>query len=98
MGAPGANGPAGPWASASDLADYAYCPRSHYYRHHPPRRGPSTESRRSSEAGRAFHATTLARVERRERSYGAWALVAFASALFLVALSVGAVLGWWGLG
>ena len=54
------------------------------------------ESRRSSETGRAFHTSTLARVERRERSYGAWTVVAVASALLLLALTIGAVLGWWG--
>jgi len=45
--------------SPSDLADYAYCPRSHWYRHHPPAGGPSAEGQRRSEQGEQYHARTL---------------------------------------
>ncbi|MGA8665165.1 MAG: hypothetical protein WB809_08945 [Thermoplasmata archaeon] len=45
--------------SPSDLADYAYCPRSHWYRHHPPAGGPSQDGRRRSASGERYHDRTL---------------------------------------
>ena len=85
---PARSGP-GSWASASDLAEYAYCPRAWYYRGHPPPAGPSSDSRRRSEAGTRYHRSTLATEEFRERHTGAYA------AALLVALAL--VLGglWW---
>lgn len=76
------------YVSASDLADYAYCPRSYWYRHHPPPGGPSDASLRSSAAGTRAHARQL-RGERRRAEYGGlyWALVALG-----VLLAVGGVL------
>jgi CRISPR/Cas system-associated exonuclease Cas4 (RecB family) len=49
-----------PFVSASDLGDYAYCPRSQWYRHHPPPGGPSNEATRHSAAGTRAHAHQLA--------------------------------------
>ncbi|MGP8072570.1 MAG: hypothetical protein ACLPZM_05525 [Thermoplasmata archaeon] len=49
--------PAG--TSPSDLADYAYCPRSHWYRHHPPEGGPSKDGQRRSASGERYHQQTL---------------------------------------
>ena len=77
------------WASASDLADYAFCPRSHFYHEHPPAEGPSAVSRERALAGRRFHERTLTAERRRADHPGAyWA-----------ALAVGIVLliggAWW---
>lgn len=65
------------WTSPSDLADYAYCPRSHWYRHHPPEHGPTPASRARSRFGVRYHRRTLLAEERRERHGAAywWALV-----------------------
>jgi CRISPR/Cas system-associated exonuclease Cas4 (RecB family) len=63
--------------SPSDLADYAYCPRSHWYRHHPPARGPTAEGRRRSAQGEEYHDRKLRAVRHRaERgSIYAWVVV-----------------------
>jgi CRISPR/Cas system-associated exonuclease Cas4 (RecB family) len=64
------------YVSASDLADYAYCPRSHWYRYHPPPGGPSPEAVRSSVAGTRRHARQLGGERRRaERGALYWAVV-----------------------
>ncbi len=60
------------WTSPSDLADYAYCPRSHWYRHHPPAEGPSASSERRSRAGVRFHRHALRAEERRARHGAAY--------------------------
>ncbi|MGA8275661.1 MAG: CRISPR-associated protein Cas4 [Thermoplasmata archaeon] len=66
-----------PFVSASDLADYSYCPRSYWYRHHPPPGGPSSASVRSAAGGTRSHARQLGG-ERRRAEWGGvyWALVA----------------------
>lgn len=43
-----------PWLSVSDLAEYAYCPRAQWYRHHPPDGPTSAASERSAAAGADF--------------------------------------------
>jgi CRISPR/Cas system-associated exonuclease Cas4 (RecB family) len=58
------------WTSASELADYAYCPRSHWYRQHPPARGPTGTSMERAQAGVRYHRRTL-RAERRRAERGA---------------------------
>jgi len=64
------------WVSASDLADYAYCPRSHWYRHHPPRGGPSRSSERSAADGVRYHHRVLtAERHRAERGAAYWAVL-----------------------
>lgn len=55
------------WTSPSDLADYAYCPRAHWYRHHPPNGGPSRSSQDRSRYGTRYHRRVLLAEERRER-------------------------------
>ncbi len=76
------------WTSPSDLADYAYCPRSHFYRHHPPPAGPSAASGARRRAGRDYHRRTLAAERRRADRGGAyWAGVAVG-----VVLAVGGIL------
>jgi hypothetical protein len=60
-----------PFVSASDLADYAYCPRSYWYRQHPPPGGPSAASVRSSARGTRAHAHQLGG-ERRRAEWGGY--------------------------
>jgi hypothetical protein len=75
------------WASASDLADYAYCPRSHWYHDHPPEGGPSRATRDRSEAGQRFHAHELSGERRRAEHGGAyWGALALGLLLALGAL------------
>jgi CRISPR/Cas system-associated exonuclease Cas4 (RecB family) len=63
-----------PWTSPSELADYAYCPRSHWYRAHPPARGPSSASAARSRAGVRYHRRVLTAERRRaERGAAYWA-------------------------
>lgn len=58
--------------SASDLADYAFCPRAHWYSEHPPERGPTGDARRRSRAGSAYHTRTLGAERRREDRGGTY--------------------------
>jgi CRISPR/Cas system-associated exonuclease Cas4 (RecB family) len=74
------------WVSATDLAEYAYCPRAHYYRHHPPPGGADPESQRRSAAGELFHARSARQVGRSERlGVVGYALLA-AGAILLIGL------------
>jgi len=75
-------GEGGPWVTASDLADYAFCPRSHWYHDHPPREGSTRESQHRSAAGTRYHRRVLG-AERRRAEHGA---------AYWAALAVGAVL------
>jgi CRISPR/Cas system-associated exonuclease Cas4 (RecB family) len=86
MGAP----PARPGTtSPSDLAEYAFCPRSHWYRYHPPARGPSPDGLRRSAAGTRFHARSLAATRSRsEHGAGLWVAVVLGLLLALGGL-------WW---
>ena len=72
-----------PWVSASELADYAYCPRSWWYGRHPPDEGRSRSGERAQSAGIRYHDRALAREWRRERS-GTVYLVLLALSLVLV--------------
>ncbi|MGP8076557.1 MAG: hypothetical protein ACLP8Y_07500 [Thermoplasmata archaeon] len=77
------------WTSASDLADYAYCPRSHWYRHHPPREGPSRASQRSARGGARYHDRVLtAERHRAERGGTYWGVLLLGIALIGLGL-------WW---
>ncbi|MCI4335736.1 MAG: hypothetical protein L3K17_00855 [Thermoplasmata archaeon] len=80
----GRNAPNSPdhWISASELADYAYCPRSWWYRDHPPVRGPAPESRRRAREGEIYHHHVLAA----ERHRDAWAGAIAAAAMVAVAV------------
>ncbi len=56
------------WTSPSELADYVYCPRSHWYRSHPPPGGIGPEAAAHSRAGIRYHARTLSAERRRATS------------------------------
>ena len=75
------------WVSASDLAEYAYCPRAHWYHEHPPPGGRGRSAERRADAGRRFHARELGG-ERRRAEHGAayWAALLLGAALFLGAV------------
>jgi hypothetical protein len=61
------------WTSPSELADYAYCPRSHWYRNHPPAVGPSAASEARSQRGVRLHERRLGAERRRaERGRAYW--------------------------
>jgi CRISPR/Cas system-associated exonuclease Cas4 (RecB family) len=71
------------WTSPSDLADYAYCPRSHWYRHHPPAEGPSAAAVERTRAGVRYHDRILT-AERRRAERGATYWVGVLAGLGLV--------------
>jgi hypothetical protein len=80
----------GAWASVSDLAEYAYCPRALWYRHHPPAGGPAPDSALDRSRGEQFHARRLSAVATRaEPARWPWALLALGAILVLVALALG---------
>jgi len=70
-----------PWVTAAEVGDYAFCPRSFWYRHHPPPEGPAPDARRRSSAGERYHASQLAATERRSRHGLAYWLVVLFGAL-----------------
>lgn len=75
------------WVSASELAEYAYCPRAWWFRGHPPPLGPSRESQRAARSGARFHAETLDGERARERWAGRYVvLLLVALALLLLGL------------
>jgi CRISPR/Cas system-associated exonuclease Cas4 (RecB family) len=73
----------GRWVTATDLADYAYCPRSHWYHDHPPVGGTTRESQEGAAAGARYHHRTLG-AERRREEHGSAYWVAFLVGLLLV--------------
>jgi CRISPR/Cas system-associated exonuclease Cas4 (RecB family) len=73
----------GPWVSATDLADYTFCPRSHYYREHPPAGAPTRFAEARSSAGERYHRRVLGAERRREEHAGAY-WVALAIGMLLV--------------
>ncbi len=77
------------WTSPSDLADYAYCPRSHWYRHHPPPGGRSPASQRSARGGVRYHDRVLTGERHRAERGGAYLAVL----LLGIALAIGGI--WW---
>jgi CRISPR/Cas system-associated exonuclease Cas4 (RecB family) len=65
-----------PGTTPSDLADFAFCPRSHWYRHHPPPEPPAPEAVRRAGRGARFHERALTATERRaEHGSGYWVLL-----------------------
>jgi len=78
----GGSAPVG--TSPADLADYAYCPRSHWYRHHPPAVGPSAGSQRRSAEGERFHARTLHRTRVRAEHGAAYVALVVLGLLLMV--------------
>ncbi|HTT25843.1 MAG TPA: hypothetical protein VMH90_02620 [Thermoplasmata archaeon] len=82
----------GPWVSAGDLADYAFCPRSHWYaRTRPDARVPRESARRVAR-GEAFHASALSGVRARSTRRGAYA-AAVLLGILLAVLGAFALLG-----
>jgi CRISPR/Cas system-associated exonuclease Cas4 (RecB family) len=79
------------WVTASDLADYEFCPRAYWYRKHPPIDGPSPASVARRATGEQFHARTLSTRLRRERWSTAWWWLV-AAGLLLCLLSIAEVL------
>jgi hypothetical protein len=78
--------------SASELAEYAFCPRAHYYRTHPDGRPAPPDSERRASAGVEYHRQTL-RSDRRWSSSSAWPwVVAVLVGLVLLVLVAGSVL------
>lgn len=83
--------PPGRMVSASELAEFAYCPRAWYYRDHPPPQGRSEGSRRSAEAGTRYHRRFLAAEERHELHAGRYVALLLVSG----ALIVGGIAWFW---
>lgn len=77
------------WTSPSDLADYTYCPRSHFYRHHPPPEGPTRSSQLSSLNGVRYHRRVLT-AERQRDERGGWYW-----GVLLVGLALAVFGAWW---
>lgn len=76
--------------SASEIGDYVYCPRSHWYSTHPPPGGPTADGVRRSAAGARRHARELRAIERRaERGSAYWVV------LLLGGLGVAGGILWW---
>ena len=61
--------------TASDLAEYAFCPRAHWYRLHPPAGGAAVSSELARRSGDRFHARVLTARTRRDRWTGLWWLL-----------------------
>jgi len=80
-----------PWVSVSDLAEYAFCPRAHWYRGHPTGAAPEPAADRRAEAGTAYHRRELSRVRARESRGAGWAIAAAAIGILLLAAIL---LGW----
>jgi CRISPR/Cas system-associated exonuclease Cas4 (RecB family) len=76
------------WVSVSDLAEYAYCPRAYWYRHHPPEAPADRSAERSSRRGETYHRRALSGVRRTEEHGVAIGLAAIAVAILLLVLLV----------
>lgn len=77
-----------PWASASDLAEYTYCPRAHWYRKHPPPGETPPGVSHRAEAGRAYHTRELRAEVAHESNAGAYLVLAGVGLLLLVIVGV----------
>ena len=77
------------WTSPSDIADYVYCPRSHWYRHHPPPGAPSHAAERSALVGVRYHRRELTAERHRAERGGTYWLVLLVGVL----LAIGGA--WW---
>jgi len=72
--------------AASELAEYAYCPRAWWYRRSPPPEGPSPAGERRARVGERYHARTLSAERRRDAWAGPIAAVAGAALLAAIVL------------
>ncbi|HEV2166581.1 MAG TPA: hypothetical protein VGS23_06385 [Thermoplasmata archaeon] len=73
-----------PWASVSDLSEYAFCPRAQWYRHHPPEAPADEAAVRSARLGEVYHHRALSRVRHREERTAPLALLALAAATLIL--------------
>jgi hypothetical protein len=78
--------------SVSEIAGYAYCPRSWWYDTHPPAEGRTAESARQTRDGVRYHARVLS-TDRRRVFWARVGCVVVATATLL--LIAGSLLGWW---
>ena len=78
----GSSDPDDGWATASELAEYAFCPRAQWYSRHPPNAPPPARSLQREAAGERFHARTLGMIEQRS-GHGARYAAAIVVALLL---------------
>lgn len=76
------------WVSASDIAEYTFCPRALYYRRHPPTSGPLPDAVRSAARGSEFHARRLPEMERVESAGAAWWWLGAAALLLALGVAV----------
>jgi len=73
------------WTTPADLAEYAYCPRAHYYR----RNGTAPETPAAA-AGTAYHRRRLGSERWRDEHPGLpWAVVALGALLLALAVLLG---------
>ena len=72
------------WASATDLAEYSYCPRSLYYR----RTAPDAPDTRAAARGRRDHAHALAAERRRAGSSAVYWAALLAGVTLVLAAAV----------
>ena len=84
--------PSATWVSASELGDYEFCPRSHWYAQLPPDAPPTAASRAREARGERFHEAALGARARRSRRGGAYAALLLAG-LILGLLAVALLLG-----
>jgi len=71
------------WASAGDLGDYTFCPRSHQYARTLGETGPEDPK---AVAGRRFHDRALRSVEARDAHRTGYAVAAAVAALAIAGL------------
>jgi CRISPR/Cas system-associated exonuclease Cas4 (RecB family) len=77
-----------PWASASDLAEYTYCPRAYWYRTHPPPGEVPRGTQRRAEAGTRYHTRELRSEGARESNAGAYLVLVGIGLVLLAAVGV----------
>ncbi len=73
------------WATASELAEYAYCPRAWYYR----RQFPDAPTTASEAAGQRYHARLLGGEARRAGRGGLYWIGAVVGAVAIALAAVG---------
>jgi hypothetical protein len=79
------------YVSAGELADYAFCPRSHYYARHPDGRSVAADSLARERAGTRYHARTIGS----DRRWGNASALPWIAALLIGAALLAAVILRW---
>ncbi|MFZ0891039.1 MAG: hypothetical protein WB778_08970 [Thermoplasmata archaeon] len=77
-----------PWVTVSDLSEYAFCPRAHWYRAHPPPEGRTHRATRSAARGTRYHERVIGAEVRRQDRLG-WYLAGIGAAALCVAGGIG---------